>query len=330
MTTFGTTTNFYGSKTRTVIQAEVYNNKQETEWNQFLGQAKNGHFMFSRQYMEYHSDRFNDHSLILREKNRILALLPANRSANKLISHQGLTFGGLVCGKKMTQSNMLECLKCVLLHAQEQGVTQFDYKALPYIYSSLPAQEDLYAIARVGAKLFRRDVSSAIRLSDRIKYRSLKSRGIKKAISAGVVVKEMPLDEFWPILTLVLESQHETKPVHTLEEIRLLQERFPKNIECRGAYLDGQPVAGTLLFVSGPVAHTQYLASSDLGRESSALDLAIDQSIEEFTNRGFEYFNFGISTEDQGRVLNEGLVFHKEGFGARSVCHDHYSIELPG
>ncbi len=46
--------------------------------------------------MDYHSDRFNDHSLVFTRKNRLIGLLPANIKDEALYSHGGLTFGGII------------------------------------------------------------------------------------------------------------------------------------------------------------------------------------------------------------------------------------------
>ena len=311
-----------------MVSVERYEASEERNWDQFLGQARNAHFMFNRRYMEYHSDRFEDHSLIIRKKNKIVALLPANQSTGNLISHQGLTYGGVICGNKMSQSLMIDSMDAILTYATESGFRKLIYKAIPYIYSKRPTQEDLYSLFRHQAKLFRRDASSVIQLSNRSKYRSTKTHGLKKAQTTGMVAKPMSLDRFWPILETVLASEHATKPAHTLEEISLLQNRFPDNVICRGAFLNDKPVAGTVLFASKPVVHTQYLANNEDGRTNSALDFVIDSCIQEFTKLDYEFFSFGISTEEQGTVLNEGLIFHKEGFGASSVCHDQYEIEL--
>lgn len=41
-----------------------------------------------------------------------------------------------------------------------------------------------------------------------------------------------------------------------------------------------------------------------------------------------KFFSFGISTENKGKVLNEGLAFFKEAFGARGVVNNAYELVL--
>ena len=38
------------------------------------------------------------------------------------------------------------------------------------------------------------------------------------------------------------------------------------------------------------------------------------------------WIDFGISTEERGQRLNEGLASYKEGFGARAVNYDTYAL----
>jgi hypothetical protein len=113
-----------------------------------------------------------------------------------------------------------------------------------------------------------------------------------------------------------------------VEEIRLLRERFPGRIRLFGSFSPADELlASTLVFDYGNVVHTQYSASSAAGRHVGALDVLLVELISGvFADR--PRFSFGTSCEDGGRVLNEGLVHQKEGFGARGVVHDFYAWEL--
>ena len=76
------------------IDVIKYNSNMKAEWDAFVETSKNGTFLFMRNYMEYHSDRFADHSLMFYCNNRLLAVLPANirESEKTLVSHGGLTY----------------------------------------------------------------------------------------------------------------------------------------------------------------------------------------------------------------------------------------------
>jgi hypothetical protein len=312
-----------------MFSAERYSQAHERAWNDFLGKSKNSHFMFFRQYIEYHSDRFEDFSLIFSdEKGRIAALLPANLVDGVCYSHQGLSFGGLLTSEKTSTQDVVSLFETLTEYLKQNSVSRLVYKPVPHIYHSLPAQEDLYALYRNDATLTRRDVSSVIDLRQPIRYSKGRKWSVKKAKKDDLsVVEKEDLSEFWLLLAGTLASQHKVRPVHTLEEIQGLKDAFPENIRLFVAEKDGRILAGSLLFVNRDVVHTQYLANSDIGREIFALDLVLDHLITGVF-QDFRYFSFGISTEDSGRYLNAGLSAQKEGFGARAVVHDFYEVAI--
>lgn len=55
------------------------------EWNGFVARSKNGTFLFDRRYMDYHSDRFEDYSLMFYREGRLYALMPANRDRKSVV-----------------------------------------------------------------------------------------------------------------------------------------------------------------------------------------------------------------------------------------------------
>ena len=40
------------------------------------------------------------------------------------------------------------------------------------------------------------------------------------------------------------------------------------------------------------------------------------------------YFDFGISTVENGRTLNANLIHNKESYGARATVYDFYELHL--
>ena len=107
----------------------------------------------------------------------------------------------------------------------------------------------------------------------------------------------------------------------------MLAARFPEHIRLFGAYRAEALEAGALLYLTARVCHLQYSASSPEGRQLRALDLVLAHVIDAFHGEA-RYFDFGISTEQDGRFLNEGLVEYKQQFGARTVVHDFYRWAL--
>ena len=311
------------------LQVTKYEGNRKLEWDNFLKTSKNGHFFFYRDYMEYHSDRFQDFSLIIyNDKGNIMALLPASIDGDTVISHGGLTFGGFVCDSKMTAAKMLDVFGNVKQFLKNAGVRMLIYKCMPAIYNKYPSDEDLYALFRNNAKLYRRDVSFSIYLLDRLPYRYTRKSEIKKGYKHQYSLQESSkYGEYIALLDKILMKYHGTHPVHNVNELRLLAEKFPYNIKLYTAEKKGRIEAGTVLFLQSGVVHTQYLANSDEGKKTGALDCLLDWLITD-VYKDKTWFDFGISCEQEGRYLNEGLAAQKEGFGARAVVHDFYRIEL--
>jgi hypothetical protein len=297
-------------------------------WDSFARAARNGHFFFQRGYMEYHAERFEDASLLVYAGQQLVALFPANKSADSIFSHQGLTYGGLLIDHSMTAGLMLDAFEMLLASLREQGALRLMYKTMPYIYFREPAQEDLYALSRCGARLVQRDLSSVLALGRPRNYTKGKKYNIAKARKRNLrVERSVNFAGFMALLRNVLHSRHGVTPVHTDAELTLLATRFPDHIRLYCAYERDEILAGALVFVNPTVVHTQYLASSEVGRTAGALDFLIDElASTQFSDR--EYLSFGISTEEQGRRVNHGLLESKESFGARTIVHDLYELML--
>lgn len=306
-----------------------YSVEQKTIWNQFVSHSKNGTFLFDRNYMDYHSDRFEDNSLMIYRKGKLYSLLPANKVGNVLYSHQGLTYGGMIMNDKVTVAESVDMFRLLNAYLKEVGFERVVYKPVPFIYHQHPAQEDLYALFRTAnAKIIGRNISSTIIQSDKIKFIESRKSGIRKASAHGITIRlSSDLEAFWEILDTNLKNRYGVAPVHTLSEIQLLQSRFPQNIKLYLAYKDDTVLGGTLLYITKQVVHTQYISANIEGKESGVLDLLFDSLINhEYTN--YPYFDFGQSTEQMGNLLNESLIFQKEGFGGRGMCYDIYEYEL--
>ncbi len=297
-------------------------------WDAFVKASKNGTFLFQRPFMDYHADRFQDHSLMIFEAGNLLALLPANKAGDELFSHAGLTYGGIVSGSKMSAARMLLVFDALVDYLRDLGIKVLRYKAVPYIYHDQPADEDIYALFRHQAKLVRAEASATIALPRKLPFGSGKKDGLRKARKAGLEMREsQDWAACWGLLEQVLSDRHGARPVHSLEEIQLLAARFPEEIRLFGAFYTDQMIAALVMFDCGATVHAQYIASSDQGRTHGGIDLIVKTLIEEqFADR--RWFDLGISTTNQGRELNEGLAQQKEMFGARTVVYGHYELTL--
>ncbi len=311
------------------MEIRRYRREDKKLWNSFVSKARNATFLFDRNYMDYHADRFDDNSFMFYHKGKLKAVLPANVAGDTLYSHQGLTYGGLLLDKKATVEDVLECFDSLNSWLRENGISKVVYKALPWIYQKYPSEEDLYALTwKCKAQLISRDISSSIVIDNKLKFAESRKSGIRKALSLNIEVGESnDVDGFWHVLEDNLGNRYNAKPVHTANEMKLLMSRFPNNIKLYVAKMNGEIVGGTLIYVTPQVVHTQYISASVEGKKHGALDLLFDYIINK-VYANCRYFDFGKSTEQGGAYLNEPLIFQKEGFGGRGVCYDWYQWEL--
>jgi hypothetical protein len=302
---------------------------RKAEWDRLVRSGKNATFLFERDYMDYHSARFADHSLMIYQGGRLLALLPANQTPDgRLQSHGGLTYGGFVFGADERLAMVLEVFRGALEYLAAQGIAEFQYRRIPRFYNAMPDDEVDYALFLLEASLVRRDCALVIPQGRRIALSKRRCREIAKAKSAGVQITEgSDFAAFWGrVLGPRLQRRYGVNPVHSLEEITLLAGRFPDNIRQFSALYQGAVVAGITVYETPTVAHVQYSAVSDDGQRVGALDLLVDFLVNERYGDK-QYFDFGISNENAGRNLNHGLLDWKEGFGARSAAHDFYVLD---
>lgn len=331
-----------------MITVKRYTPENHQTWNEFVKQSRQGTFLFDRNYMDYHQDRFHDHSLMIYYKDKLYALLPANEvvsaSGNKvgsdsdieislkeLVSHQGLTYGGLLTCNKMTAALTCETFEAIGNYLKQEGFSKLTYKAIPWIYHKIPSEEDLYALIHTGkASLSIREISTTIPLQNKLRFSEQRRRGIRKAKRNQLIIRQSTPEDvlaFWNILNNNLQQKYHTRPVHSNEELQLLMSRFPENIIGYSVLKDEEVIAGTILFITPQVIHTQYIGASEKGKEEGALDLLFDYVINQ-KKWNAPFIDFGKSTEDRGNYLNANLIHQKEGFGGRGVVYDTYEWRL--
>lgn len=310
------------------MEIKIYTSEYKGEWDRFVRNSKNGTFLFCRDFIEYHGSRFVDYSLMFYEKGKLVALMPGHIQDKVFYSHKGLTYGGLVMGANTRIADVMSAFRYLTVTFRHQGIKSIVYKAIPHIYHQYPSEEDLYALSCYKAQLIERNLSSAIYLENKLKYSELRKRGMKKAEKGCLKVdKSTDFKVFWEILTNNLQAKYSKQPVHSLDEIVYLKSKFPANIHLYVVKEEDKVIAGSVVFETKTVAHIQYIAASDEGKRKGATDLLIDHIINvAYPHK--KYFDYGISTENNGTYLNESLTAQKEGFGARGIMYDIYAITL--
>ena len=313
-----------------MIEIRKYSSHLRDDWEGFLAASKNGTFLHSRNYMEYHADRFDDYSLMAYNGTRCAGLLPANLlHPNTIESHSGLTYGGLILNENATAGEVFSVFSAMLLYCHDRGIDTINLKMAPDFYATVTQQELEFALFATGAELYRVDITLAAdrRNGNGIRVQDRRVRGARKAEKAGVTVQETDdFSSFWNrVLIPALKERHDTSPVHSLAEISHLKQMNTDHIRQFNACKDGHVLAGITIYETRTTAHAQYIASNREGRETGALDYLVFHLMNTVFSRK-PYFNLGIVNEREAPGINTGLLEWKEGFGARAYAHRFYRI----
>ena len=312
-----------------MFSIKTYNDSYKVDWNNFVDISKNSTFLFKREFMDYHAEKFEDFSLLIFYNSELIALFPCNIRDGEVYSHEGLSYGGVIVKREIKFLKYLELFTHLLNYLDEKSIKTLYIKQIPSIYNSNFNGELDYLSFVTGAKIYRRDIISVIDMQNEIKISKDRIQGYKRGKKNKLEIKETDdLDEFWnSILIPTLLNRHYVNPVHSLDDIKKLKRVFNNNIKQFNVYHEGQIVAGTTIFLTKNVAHVQYIGSNSEKNSLVSLDFLFYNLITEHLSN-FKYFDFGNSHEQQGMKINKGLNYWKEGYGARSLTHDFYEINI--
>ena len=310
-----------------MIEIVPYSADKQSEWDSFVERSFNATFLFYRNYMDYHSDRFTDCSLMVYRDGKLISLIPANRDGDTFHSHGGLSYGGFVIGDRVGAKLMLDIFELWLTKLKQDGFDSIIYKPVPVYFHRSPCEFDIYAMFRHNFEISRREISTMVKIEG-AKIKSNRKNGYNLAKKSGLTFElSEDFDTFVDIANERLEEKYDTKCVHTADELRLLHSRFPDNLKLHGAFLDGKMLGGSVLYLINNTLHAQYLYTNEEGRNLRTLDFMIVSILRDLYPT-YDYFDFGKSTEEGGQYLNEQLIKTKEEFGGTSICYDTYRLNL--
>lgn len=315
-----------------------YKNEFLEIWDSFIQNSRNGTFLNSKRFLNYHPpERFLDSSLMFYKKNNLIAVFPAAqiRDENKMIlfSHPGATYGGIIIGTKVRLKDIDEIVDQLKQFAINNDYNKIVIKVPPRIYHKYPSDEIEFILFKNDFKVIKRDLTTAIYLPNfgkkfGVSMDSRCKRAIRSAENQGLVVKESNnLEAYWQILIENLKK-YNTSPIHTITEIKLLKSLFPNKIKLFSAFIEDQMVAGTLIFITQTTIHTQYIAMLYEYQHYRPTNAVFNYLIQKGISENFLYLNFGVSTEGFGEKINWNLFDFKESFGARGIIHELYELEF--
>jgi hypothetical protein len=306
-----------------------YNSEYFTLWNDFISTAKNATFLFHRDYMEYHSDRFEDYSLLVFDGGKLVSIIPANRIENSIFSHQGLTYGGFVFDDNLNIIEMNTIISKVVIYLKENRFGEFLIKEMVSIYAAQYFNEIRLMLLEKEAKLSAAKMNLAIDFESEFKISKSKLKHYRRLQSIGLEIREEDsLDNFWDkVLIPRLAQRFNSKPVHTLEEITFLKRKFPDNIFQYNVYLENEILAGITIFKTDKVIKSQYGAITKSGEKFRALDFLYINLINKFKTQ-YAYFDMGTVDDDSELGYNIGLLNQKKELGCIVFEQNFYRLKL--
>lgn len=322
---------------------EKFSPENEDKWDDFiLKDSVNGTFLNSRKFLNYHKDKYNDHSLFIKKGENIVALIPAceivENKKRVLYSHKGSTFGGVIINKIYNNIDHIDnVIRIFEQYLKEQGFDKIVLKSTSDIFSKDNASLLDYFYFKYDYKSY----SELSLIIDLNKYDSIieknfsasKRRDLKYSFKYNLKFNELETNEeiinFYKLLVISLKK-HNTKPVHLLEELLDLKNKILTDVvRFYGVYYGNKLIAGSMIFnFNNSVFHTQYLASNPDYSSYYPMNFLNYNLINQAYSKKFKFFSFGINTEDKGKRLNTSLAQFKEGFGASGSINRTYYKEL--
>jgi hypothetical protein len=323
-----------------MLKIEVYNQSYQQDWDNFVGASRNGTFMQQRTFLNYHPlGRFIDCSLMVYNfRGELIAVIPA---AQKMLgpkkvfsSYPGASHGGIIVNQKFGTSEAMALVPLLTEYCRSNNFNAIEIKMIPRIYHFWPSDEIDFALRYYGFSTSSSELATALPLkelaepSDHLIEST--QRNIRKAKRLGVTIEESnDLATYWSILTDNLKQKHNAKPTHTFAEILDLTSRYPQSIKLFAAFLQGEMVSGVVCFLlNSRVINCFYIASNNKYQSRRSVELLFYELISWGMEKGYYYLDWGISTEDKGSRINQGLFEFKEKFGGRGVLREVYYLDL--
>jgi len=320
------------------ITLHRYRTRDAAAWDGLVGSAAAGTLFHTRRFLSYHpAGRFEDHSLMFRRNDSLLALCPAARVSAPdglaLVSHPGATFGGLVypegTGIRVTQT----LVDLLVGEAERLGVAEVRVTLPPIIYEAHANNVVEFALRRTGFQYLRQELSAVVTLSAAgepwdLPPQSTLARAVRKADRLGVTVRESDaLDRFYPVLCRNLSLRHNVQPTHTRAELTRLRGLFPDQIRLFAAWHEGRLVGGVLIFCcNAQTALAYYIAHDSDYQHLRVIDALMVNIIQWASARRYRFLDLGTFTLDM--APNWGLGKFKEKFGARGVFRSTLALPL--
>ena len=322
------------------MRLKAYSDNYHCQWDDFVKSSRNGTIMQERRFLSYHyPGRFEDYSLMAyNSKSKLMAVIPAalKKIGDEKIfcSYPGASHGGIVVNKMFGTDEALTLVPLLIEKCKDYGFSSIEIKMVPRIYQNWPSDEISFALRYNGFSLMSTELATVLPLKEiTLKPDYMEEsvrRNIRKSEKLGVFVEESnDYATYWSILENNLMQRHNARPTHNLSEIKDLTSRYPQEIKLFGAFYEGRMIGGVVTFLmNSRVISCFYIAHNSNYQYLRSLNLLFFKLINWGIENGYQYLDWGISTENKGKCVNMGLFKFKEGFGGRGVIRETYSLSL--
>lgn len=305
-----------------------YRDDMKESWDACVTDSKNGSFLFLRDYMDHHRDRFDDNSFIFIRDGQVIACLPAHRTGDCLSSHQGLTFGGLVMHRSIRLSAVLGIFEALCEEMRTAALQALYYRHMPHPYHLRPSEEDLFVLVNMGARIIESKATSIVSAGDRSLYSRNRRRDIKRVGRSHLSIRQsFDFCGFMDLCADYLWLRRGAVPLHSGEELARLASRFPNNIALYTAEDHSGIIGGIVIYRNAVCTRSQYLAQSAYGQRLGVLSAIYDHILMQVLNAGAA-FDFGPSADPATGQLDDSLHRYKESFGARTIQVNSYQLSV--
>jgi hypothetical protein len=304
---------------------EKYTSLLEQDWDDFvLKQASNGTVFHTRNFLNYHTEGlFHDQSIIIYFNELLIAVFPCCKVKDGYFSHSGSTYGGLVIAKKFEKISRLKELVAIIRDYYSYNVGMRFHES---IFSEYPIDPAVYLFNQFLELRIETGVYKDLEPTDLIASFSSQSQRaalrkfLKKEYKIGTFHNRDDYRGFYEILKDNL-TKHKTIPTHSLAEILDLKDRLGESQMLALVKYKGEILAGSWVIKANRRAwHTFYIATNyKINYEPASTSAVLHYVMRKAKDEGVKFLNFGICTEDSGKVINIGLATFKESLGGKLI-----------
>jgi len=309
-----------------------YSLECKTEWDSFVESSNNGTVFHTQSFLDYHPEgRFAFRHLMFYKGEELVALLPGGLSGDMFKSPTGASFGGFVTQARLGLQDADAIVKAFIRYCASNLIKEAYLTPPMQIYNATFNESIEYAMHYnhfiTLSSLFSSVIDFSIIHGKEELSRNTRHK-INKAINKGVRIEESKnYDFFYPILLKNKEKFHVT-PTHTLDEIKKIEKLHPGMMTLFLAYYENQPIAGELLFTCNKQCvlnfYTMHLYDY---HNLFAVNYLIEHSIRWCNQKGFKYFDYGVSADTFSIDPMEpswSLIEFKESMGANGCQRKTY------